>query len=64
MKIKEYNLVVNFDHNDEAKFLEQIRLEIMAGWQPLGGISTAIGINKEIGKKYYMFSQAMVIYHQ
>jgi hypothetical protein len=56
--------LVNFDHNDEAKFLEQIKLEIMAGWQPLSGISTAIGINKETDEEYYMFSQAMVIYHQ
>lgn len=61
-KIIEYTLVVDFHESHEENFLVEVKKYIKEGWQPLGGVSTSIGINKETGEEYYMFSQAMVKY--
>ena len=62
MRIKEYDVVFETDFNDELRFVDLIKSRMQAGWQPIGGISTNIGINPETKKEYYLFAQAVVKY--
>ena len=62
--IIDYTLLVDFDDNDPDNFNMKIGDLTKDGWQPFGNHSTAIGINKDNGEEYYIFSQAMVKYEQ